>query len=60
MSTHRLLIVLIGLALCAVALNAAADDYYIDPVNGSDATGDGSQRNAWKTLNYANEQTKCQ
>ena len=60
MRTHRLLVVLIGLALCAVALNAAADDYYIDPVNGSDSTGDGSQESPWKTLTYANEQTKCQ
>ena len=58
MTTERLLTVLIGLALCSIALNAMADHYYIDPVNGSDSTGDGSQESPWKTLTYANSMTE--
>jgi len=60
MRTQTLLIVIFGLALSCIALNAGADDYYIDPVNGSDTTGDGSQESAWKTLTFANEQTERQ
>jgi len=29
-----------------------AADYYVDAVNGSDATGDGSAGNPWKTITY--------
>ena len=35
--------------LLGVAFAARADDFYIDPVNGSDA-GDGSATNPWRSL----------
>ena len=30
-----------------------ADNYYVDPINGSDETGDGSENNPWRTLTFA-------
>ncbi len=58
MRRERLVVVLMGLAFCVLALTAGADDYYIDPVSGSDTTGDGSEGSPWKTLTYANSMTE--
>jgi len=41
--------VLASILLLGVALAAHANDFYIDPVNGSDA-GDGSASNPWRSL----------
>ncbi|MHC4739881.1 MAG: hypothetical protein ACYS9Y_13325 [Planctomycetota bacterium] len=40
------IIVLLGL----VAVPAIATDYYIDPVDGNDTTGDGSLGNPWESF----------
>ena len=58
MRTQRLLLVLMGVALCAVALNATGTDYYIDPINGSDSNSGLSAEEAWMTLTHANGQTQ--
>jgi hypothetical protein len=39
----------LGFLLC-VAPPALATDFYVDPVNGSDTTGNGSSASPWKTL----------
>ena len=57
MRTENLLVVVIALALCAIALNATGSDWYVDAINGSDSTGDGTEGNPWKTLTYATSQT---
>jgi len=57
MRTDRLFVVLMGLALCAIALNAMATDWYVDAVNGSHTTGDGSQGNPWKSITFALDNT---
>ncbi|KPK84903.1 MAG: hypothetical protein AMS27_08780 [Bacteroides sp. SM23_62_1] len=38
---------------CFYSLQAIASDYYVDAVGGSDATGNGTQGNPWKTITYA-------
>jgi len=60
MTRATLPVLLLVAALATMPMDGMADDYYIDPVNGSDTTGDGSQTEPWKTLTYANSQTKCQ
>ncbi|HUT04263.1 MAG TPA: right-handed parallel beta-helix repeat-containing protein [bacterium] len=60
MTTRGFWVLLAALALAFSSLMAFADDYYIDPENGSDSTGGGSATAPWKTLTYANSQTKCQ
>jgi hypothetical protein len=40
-------------SLITLSVPACAGDYYVDAENGSDATGDGSAGNPWKTINYA-------
>src|SRR5262249_53561926 len=40
---------LVSVLLCCTALGARASDFYVDPVNGSDA-GDGSAANPWRSL----------
>ena len=44
-----LLFVLIGLFITP----ADASDYYVDAVNGNDTTGDGTETNPWKKLQFA-------
>jgi|GEM_PF-1860715 len=41
------------ISLITLSIPAYAGDYYVDAENGSDATGDGSAGNPWKTINYA-------
>ena len=36
--------------LLSAALPASAADFYVDPVNGNDTTGNGSSGNPWRTL----------
>lgn len=40
-------------SLITLSIPACAGDYYVDAESGSDATGDGSAGNPWKTINYA-------
>jgi hypothetical protein len=35
---------------CAVPSSSGGNSFYVDPVNGNDTLGDGSQGNPWKTL----------
>lgn len=37
----------------ALAVPASATDFYVDAVNGSDVTGDGSAANPWQTIGHA-------
>ncbi len=32
---------------------ASANDYFVDAVHGSDATGDGTEQNPWRTITYS-------
>ncbi len=57
MRANRLLVVVIALALCAIALSATGSDWYVDAVNGSDSSGDGTEGNPWKTITYAEAAT---
>ena len=51
-TTKRL--ALVFLVLISFVLSPTfASDYYVDAVNGSDETGDGSQTNPWKKLQFA-------
>ncbi|MBN1361212.1 MAG: right-handed parallel beta-helix repeat-containing protein [Sedimentisphaerales bacterium] len=43
------LILLVSLVLCLVPLPVCANDFYVDPVNGS-AGGDGSAEQPWRTI----------
>jgi len=47
----------IALALCPIALNATGTYHYVDAINGSDSTGDGTEGGPWRTLTYATSQT---
>jgi hypothetical protein len=46
-------------SLITLSVPACAGDYYVDADNGSDATGDGSAGNPWKTINYAFSQVSA-
>jgi hypothetical protein len=45
--------IIVFVSLITLSIPACAGDYYVDAENGSDATGDGSAGNPWKTINYA-------
>jgi len=54
MTRATLPVLLLAATLASVfPMDATATDWYVDAVNGSDATGDGSQGNPWGTLKYA-------
>ncbi len=44
---------IIFISAVALSVVAYAGHYYVDADDGSDATGDGSAGNPWKTINYA-------
>jgi uncharacterized repeat protein (TIGR01451 family) len=43
----------LGVLVYNVPAAHAAGDYYVDAVNGSDVTGNGSQSDPWQTVSYA-------
>jgi uncharacterized repeat protein (TIGR01451 family) len=52
-------IMMFGTALLLLQTNpvaATTSAYYVHPANGSDATGDGTQANPWRTITYAYSQ----
>jgi len=59
MTRATLPVLLLAATLASVVpMDVAGDHFYIDPVNGSDTTGNGSEGNPWKTLTHANTQTQ--
>ncbi len=50
---HRIRLILLFLIPFVFYTPAFASDYYVDAVNGNDTTGDGSEANPWKKLQFA-------
>ena len=50
-------VVLAVFVIALITVTATATDWYVDAINGSDATGDGSQVAPWRSLTFALDNT---
>jgi len=57
MRSRQLCAILAAFVILFVGMTAIATDWYVDPVNGSDTTGDGSEGSPWKTITCAVDRT---